>query len=157
MEEFTCKEAAVLPAIQLTVLLILVLMMLIKLPIYLFLVLLMVHFLNSGISVAHLLVKTGPPHRAVLPLSDADGAHRALVPGALGRVQHPVGDLPAVGKAVVSHGKYLRAVPGAQAAADAAFIYRRVHRVSPILKKICPVPEERGGKASVPHFLIFTL
>ena len=48
------------------------------------------------------------------------------------------------------------AQPGAQAAANAAFIYRRVHRVSPILKKICPVPEERGGKASVPHFLIFS-
>ena len=110
------------------------------------------------------LVSNPPARRASIspasargPLSaDTDSTHRTLVTGALGRVQHPVGDLPAVGEAVVSHGKYLRAVPGAQAAANAAFIYCRVHRVSPILKKICPVPEERGGKASVPHFFIFS-
>lgn len=64
------------------------------------------------------------PRNSLLNTDRTDGA---AVPGLLGAGELVVGDVAAVGQAVVPHGEAHGAGAGAQAAADAAFVDCRSH------------------------------
>lgn len=87
--------------------------------------------------------------------TNADGADRALIAGRLSRVQHSIRDISAVGESVVSHGKHLWTVSGAEATADAVFIYACVHMLLQSNEKFVPLQRNGASVYSVSQFLIF--